>query len=106
MTKYEILYYGGGDSVVIADAASNDDVAEVFHNERHTVTQSPEYALATARLFAAAPDLLAALELLVGEELGGDAHSHKPSEAYRAYINWNDRAAARAAIDRAKGDTA
>lgn len=74
---------------------------------RHPAPDLPEeQVFATARLIAAAPDLLAALELLVGEELGGDAHSHKPSEAYRAYIDWNDRAAARAAIARAKGDAA
>ena len=96
MTKYEILYYGGGDSVVIADAASNDDVAEVFHNERHTVTQSPEYALATARLFAAAPDLLAACE--AAEDFL--AAMFTDDESLEIYKQLN------AAIDRAKGDAA
>ena len=96
MTKYEILYYGGGDSVVIADAASNDDVAEVFHNERHTVTQSPEYALATARLFAAAPDLLAACEA------AEDFLAAMPADdgSLEIYKQLN------AAIARAKGDPA
>lgn len=96
MTKYEILYYGGGDSVVIADAASNDDVAEVFHNERHTVTQSPEYALATARLFAAAPDLLAACEA-AEDFLAAMPDDDGSLEIYKQLC---------AAIDRAKGDSA
>lgn len=56
-TKFEILYNEGSDSVVIADTTTRDDIAEVFHNERHTVTQTVEQALRTARLFAAAPEL-------------------------------------------------
>lgn len=57
----EVLHNGGIDSVVISCSKSHDDIAEVFHNERHTVTQTVEQALATARLFAAASDLKAAL---------------------------------------------
>jgi hypothetical protein len=57
----EVLHNEGSDSVVISDSRSHDDIAEVFHNERHTVTQTVEQALATARLFTASPDLKAAL---------------------------------------------
>lgn len=60
--SYEILHSAGADSVVIGDTASHDDIAEIFHNERHTVNQTVEQALETARLFAAAPKLLEALK--------------------------------------------
>lgn len=62
---YEILHSEGSDSVVIADAVTHDDIAEIFHNERHTVSQTVEQALETARLFAAAPLLLSALQDLL-----------------------------------------
>ena len=66
MASYEILHSEGSDSVVIADAVTHDDIAEVFHNDRHTVSQTVEQALATARLFAAAAEMRQSLqELLV-----------------------------------------
>ncbi|KHA63415.1 hypothetical protein [Sphingomonas sp. Ant20] len=49
------------DSVVLVDALTEDDVAEVFHCERHTVSQTPADAEKWARLFVAAPKMLAAL---------------------------------------------
>ena len=49
------------DSVVLVDALTEDDVAEVFHCERHSVSQTPADAEKRARLFAAAPKMLAAL---------------------------------------------
>lgn len=61
LSTFEILYNKGSDSVVIIDSRSHDDIAEVFHNERHTVTQTVDQALAIALLFTAAPDLKAAL---------------------------------------------
>jgi len=61
MATYKILYNEGSDSVVIGDATTHDDIAEVFHNDRHTVPQTVEQALATARKFAAADEMLAAL---------------------------------------------
>lgn len=61
MSGLEILHNEAADSVVIADAATHDDIAEMFHNERHTVAQTVEHALETARYFIAARDLHAAL---------------------------------------------
>lgn len=57
----EILYNEGADSIILADCTTHDDVAEVFHKERHTVPQTVKQALETARLFAAARDLREAL---------------------------------------------
>ncbi len=65
MRALEILHSEGSDSVVIADAVTHDDIAEIFHNERHTVTQTVDQALETARLFATAPKLKAALAQLL-----------------------------------------
>lgn len=65
---YEILHSEGSDSVVIADAVTHDDIAEIFHNERHTVSQTVEQALETARLFAAAADMRWALEKILIHE--------------------------------------
>ena len=67
---FDILHSDGSDSVVLCDPTTHDDIAEVFHNERHTVTQTVEQALATARLFAAAPALLSALVALRNEVSG------------------------------------
>jgi len=61
MASYDILHSEGSDSVVIADAVTHDDIAEIFHNERHTVPQTVEQALSTARKFAAADDMAKAL---------------------------------------------
>ena len=61
MASYDILHNEGSDSVVICDATTHDDIAEVFHNERHTVSQTVGDALVTARMFAASRDLHAAL---------------------------------------------
>lgn len=66
----DILHNEGSDSIVLCDPVTHDDIAEVFHNERHTVTQTVEQALATARLFAAAPALLGALVALRNEVSG------------------------------------
>jgi hypothetical protein len=58
-----------------------------------------------ARLIAAAPDLLEALNRLVGEELGGDSRQPRNDyESYRTQIAWADRAFARAAIAKARGE--
>lgn len=58
-------------------------------------------------LFTAAPELLEALVRLVGEELGGDAHPPRnDTESYRPVITWADRAFARAAIAKARGNPA
>lgn len=63
--RFEILHDETTDSIVIVDIVSHDDIAEVFHNERHTVSQSCYQARETAQLFAAAPELLAALLTLI-----------------------------------------
>lgn len=57
----DILHNEGSDSIVLCDPVTHDDIAEVFHNERHTVTQTVEQALATARLFANAARMRSAL---------------------------------------------
>lgn len=49
------------DSVVLVDELTDDDVAEVFHCELHTVSQAPAQAAKLAHLLAAAPKMLAAL---------------------------------------------
>lgn len=49
------------DSIIIGCPETLNDVAEVFHCERHTVTTTVEEALATARLFAAAEAMQGAL---------------------------------------------
>lgn len=62
----DVLHSEGADSIVLADPDTHDDVAEIFHRDRHTVPQTVEEALATARRFAASGKLLVALrELLV-----------------------------------------
>ena len=99
-TKFEILHSSGSDSVIIADAASHDDVAEVFHNYRHTVTQTVDQALETARLFAAAPELYEVAEATedLFRELTG-----KVNEAFLdrfAKVHF----AARAALAKARGE--
>lgn len=50
---------------LISDDAAND-VAEVFSNENSTVSISRADSIVTARMFAAAPELLAALHLTKG----------------------------------------
>ena len=50
------------DDTIVICGGNNDDLAEVFSNERCTVRQSHDEALGNARLIAAAPELLAALE--------------------------------------------
>lgn len=61
----EILYNEGSDTIVLGDTETGDDIAEVFHNERHTVNQTVKQALETARLFAAAHDMLSAASRLM-----------------------------------------
>jgi hypothetical protein len=61
MSRFEISHNETTDSIVIVDSVSHDDIAEVFHNERHTVSQSVYQALETARLLAASLDMLTAL---------------------------------------------
>lgn len=65
MTSLEVLHNYAGDSIVICDAVTHDDVAELFYKERHTVSRTEEQALATARMFTASPALYDALEELV-----------------------------------------
>ncbi len=59
----EIINSGPDSSVIIGN--SNDDVAEVFSANRDTVKTTYEQAMEYARLFVAAPDLLAALETMI-----------------------------------------
>lgn len=65
VARFEVLYNEGSDSVVIADVQTHDDIAEVFHCERHTVAQTVEQALETARMFANADRMLSALRQLL-----------------------------------------
>ena len=62
---------------------------------------------ANARLIAAAPDLLEALEELVGEDLCGDVNpdnATRETEFYRPVISWAMRHRARTAIAKARGE--
>lgn len=79
---------------LITDDAAND-VAEVFSNENSTVSISRKDSIATARLFAASSDLLAALTELTNCHANG------------GYVLPNDDvlAAARAAIAKAEGQS-
>ena len=62
----DILHSEGSDSIVLCDPVTHDDIAEVFHCERHTVTQTPDQAMDIALRFAASASLLSSLrELLV-----------------------------------------
>lgn len=61
---------------------------------------------ADARLIAAAPDLLEALQELVGEELCGDRNpdnAKRETDFYRPVFSWAMRHRARAAIAKATG---
>ncbi|SEJ16045.1 hypothetical protein SAMN05428950_1011312 [Sphingomonas sp. OV641] len=78
---HDILHSEGSDSIVIVDRATGDDIAEVFHCDRHTVNQTRDQALETAALYAAAPLLLAALQ-----EVFADADC-------TGKLSWMDRAA-------------
>lgn len=49
-----------GQCFTLCDAAGND-IADVYHNNHATVSTTPEQAAAYCRLFAAAPDMAAAL---------------------------------------------
>ena len=49
---------------IIGGGPNNDDIAAVFHEEGATVSISREEAAANARLIAAAPSLLSALQAL------------------------------------------
>lgn len=95
-TKFEILHSEGLGSVIIADTASHDDVAEVFHNERHTVNQTVEQALQTARLFVAAPELLDLVSLVL-EHFDGSRPAKMWMETERL---------CRATLTKARGDHA
>jgi len=60
---WSALRHEPGDTIIIADMDGGcDDLAEVFYSGRATVQQPHDEALANARLIAAAPDLLAALQ--------------------------------------------
>jgi hypothetical protein len=61
MSALDILHSEGSDSIVLCDPETHDDIAEVFHCDRHTVNQTAEQAMATARMFAAAARLHTAL---------------------------------------------
>lgn len=69
-----ILHSEGADSVVIVDAVTHDDIAEIFHSDRHTVSQTIEQALAKAQLFAAAEDMADALREILAMSPAYDSH--------------------------------
>jgi hypothetical protein len=62
---YDILHSKGSDSIVLCDPDTHDDIAEVFHCDRHTVNQTAEQAMETARLFASADRVQRALRNLL-----------------------------------------
>lgn len=90
---FSVVHSEGADSVVIADHESGDDLAEVFHCERHTVSRTPEQALRLARLFVAAPRLLSALTGLIAVRPINHDDSDDP-EARNAWRAANDAIAA------------
>jgi len=86
-------------------------IAMAEHNwhdaERGERRISWKEATANARLIAAAPDLLEALEELVGEDLCGDVNpdnATRETEFYRPVISWAMRHRARTAIAKARGE--
>lgn len=58
---YELYDYGT--TIVVGDVATHTDLAEFFYADEHTVSTMRDEALANAKLFRAAPDLLLALKL-------------------------------------------
>jgi hypothetical protein len=109
--RFEILHNDATDSIVIADTVSHDDIAEVFHNERHTVSQSVYQARETAQLFAASVDMLTALRPFAALLDALEAQSNGPKKGvwYATEISGvgvreisiEDFQAARAAIEKA-----
>jgi hypothetical protein len=53
-----------GKTIIVAGGPNSDDLAEFLYSDEHTVSVSREEALANARLFIAAPMMLALLEKL------------------------------------------
>lgn len=104
----DVLYNEGSDSVVLADPVSHDDIAEVFHNERHTVTQTVEQALVIAQRFAASELLLEACKAIVAYDEADDTGPHAGIQMMVNYDNALTlaRAALRAAATSARqGET-
>jgi hypothetical protein len=83
------VFYGGGDSLVIHSDAENRVCFMATPGERGSL----KTIMANARLIAAAPDLLAALEALVPADMLEHPHDFGP--------DWHT---ARRAIARAKGE--
>ena len=51
----------GGNSIVVSGGPNHDDIADFSFSDEHTVSITREEALANARLFVAAPMMLALL---------------------------------------------
>lgn len=81
---YEL--YAEGHTIVVGDVATHTDLAEFFHEGEHTVSTSREEAEANARLFIAAPSLLAACKGLAALNRTPDRFASPELLAARAAI--------------------
>jgi hypothetical protein len=105
---WEFLEFGREESdanrgrpLTIGGGPNNDDIANVFSSDDSTVSISREEAIANARLIAASPELLSALETLT--MLAGDVRTENTSQFVgRVTVAWQ---IARAAIAKAKGES-
>lgn len=71
-----------GTTIIVSGGPNNDDLAEFFYCDEHTVSVSREEALANARLFVAAPMMYRLLERF------GDAVTDMFEQMTRG--NWAD----------------
>jgi hypothetical protein len=98
---WEVVFYGGGDSLVIHSDAENRVCFMATPGERGSL----KTIMANARLIAAAPDLLAALET-INAQLECPMRNTNRGRAYRegVVISQDVRDQVRAAIAKAKGE--
>lgn len=80
----------GGTSIVVSGGPNNDDIADFSYCEEHTVSITREEALANARLFVAAPMMLALLD-----EFAAATHAIHQDIARAGWMTRNGRSVSR-----------
>lgn len=99
----EIINSGPENSIIIGNSSRNDDVAEVFNANRDTVKTTYEQAMEYARLFVAAPDLLAALDEIIPPPLCGEDWNLPDDDIATITVTFGKLRRARAALAKVKG---